>query len=212
MGDGLLISGIRSGSQADGKLQTGDEIVTCNGQAVETLDSLKQVMGESGSDGATITVVRSGEQKDFTFAPGPLGVTFDTGSESGGRSTAVGPAVHAVGQHAANHYGNSQGSGGKYDTARFLVQVVLIVGWVVVAIGGLILLSAMTQEGIQAIVTAAAGAFVSLQGLVVVVVSYVMLATLDTAVNTGETVRLIRKLTSMLEKGESGTMSDPQDR
>ena len=212
MGDGLLISGIRSGSQADGKLQTGDEIVACNDQAVETWASLKALMGESGSDGTTITVIRSGERKDFTFAPGPLGVTFDTGGESGASSTAKGPAASAAGQLAANRRGNSLGGGGKYDTARFLVQVVSIVGWVVVAIGGLIFVSAITQDGIQAIVTVAAGAFVSLQGLVVVVVAYVMLATLDTAVNTGETVLLIRRLTSVLEKTESGETSGAEER
>jgi len=116
-----------------------------------------------------------------------------------------------VGPHLSDQ-GSSEVSGGKYDTARVLVQVVLIVGWVVVAIGGLILLSAITQEGIRAIVTAAAGAFVSLQGLVVVVVSYLMLATLDTAVNTGETVLLIRRLPSMLEKKESGQTSHAEDR
>ena len=112
----------------------------------------------------------------------------------------------------SSHHGTYQGGGGKYDTARFLVQVVSIVGWVVVAIGGLIFVSAITQDGIQAIVTAAAGAFVSLQGLVVVVVAYVMLATLDTAVNTGETVLLIRRLTSVLEKTESGETSGAEER
>jgi len=158
-------------------------------------------MSEGASRGSsTIEIVRSGERKEFSFAPGPLGITFDTGDESGGQTTGVASSGGAVRKNGVAHPESTHVNSGQYDVARAVAKIVGIVGWVFVAIGGLVLLSAFGQQGFQATMVAVAGAVVAFQGLVVVLVSYGLLGVVDTADNTRETVFLLRRLKLMLEK------------
>lgn len=70
--DRVLVSAVSSGSPAEAAgLETGDEILTVNGTAINSTDLLIRIIGENSNQAVTLTVLRANQEITLYPVPAP---------------------------------------------------------------------------------------------------------------------------------------------
>ena len=217
MTKGLRVRSVTRGSQASGKLESGDIIISCNGISVASLSDLTNGL-EAIPDGEDVSIVveRRGQRRFFSFLKARLGVEFDevvgrqesptgsptieplAGETSTMRSAASGEAFqdgvsHAAGDVIKNRTGPVN-LDGKYDLARAIAKIVIVVGWLSVGAGALLFFIGLGADGMERTFLAMVGLLGVWQSLLLVLVAYGLVGVFDAADNSERICFSVQKI------------------
>ena len=217
MAMGLTVKSVTRGSQAGGKLEPGDMIISCNGIAVASLSDLTSAMEmtPNGQD-VSIEIERRGQRLIYSFVKARLGVAFDeiVGRQDSSRVDAAtepsigenrteqgassGEASQSGEQQTAGHFTTAQtgpsGPDGRYDLARSIAKIVIVVGWLSVGFGALTFFIGLGTDEMYAGVMMIAGLVALWQGVVVVLVAYGLVGVFDIADNSARIVSSVQEI------------------